>query len=560
VRWAAGRRAAIAAALLVAGAAGGYRVWRDAATPVGPAQAVGASTAGGIRTVAVLPFVNTSGSTGEDYFSDGLTDELAHALARLPGMRLAGRTSSYTFKGKAVAAQEIGRTLGVGAIVNGTVRRAGDRLRVTTQLVSTPNGEVLWDSVYESRPRDVFAVQDEFTRAIVAALAPALGGGRAASGAAEAGRGTTDQKAYDLYLKGRYYWLQRGADNVALAIDCFRQAIARDPSFARAHAGLATAYSVLAVLLPDATDSATARGTASAELAAALTTASAERAVALDSTLVDAQLAVAISLDLRLRFRDALARYRTAVATDPSSVTAYHWLGLSLLNLGYADEAVVELRHATELDPLAKMPATAVSTALLFAGRFPEAEAAARRALALDSTFQFAILMSGESQTFNGHPDGGVWTLERGARLYPTDSRLSSALLFAYAASGRWADAERVRAQLRRPGGDLFGGVDVGIADLVFGDAEPLARSLSSTAGQRAYIHHGGIIGCNPFFDPLWTDARFRAAMRRLTVEPCRPARPWPFPTRRRAVTGRSLRDRAAYPLNAGGRPAAEVR
>ncbi|HEX5386736.1 MAG TPA: serine/threonine-protein kinase, partial [Gemmatimonadales bacterium] len=145
-----------------------------AATPTGTG-AGGARNLSSIHRVAVLPFVNTGGASADDYFSDGLTDELAHALAHLPGMQVAGRTSSYSFKGKSATAREIGRALGVDALVNGTVRRAGDRLRVTTQLVSTANGTVLWDSIYESPSRDVFAVQDEFTRAIVAALAPSLG-------------------------------------------------------------------------------------------------------------------------------------------------------------------------------------------------------------------------------------------------------------------------------------------------------------------------------------------------------------------------------------------------
>ncbi|HEY0778552.1 MAG TPA: serine/threonine-protein kinase, partial [Gemmatirosa sp.] len=211
---AAGFAAAAVALLAVGGAIViGARADRQNASPP-RAAAVGARAAGAtrltaIRALAVVPFVNTGGDPQDDYFSDGLTDELAHALARLPGLRLAGRTSSYTFKGRSVAAQAVGRALGVDALVDGTVR---------------------WDSVYETHSRDVFAVQDALTRSIAAALAPALGD-RAARGtedaAADVARGTTDQDAYEWYLEGRYNFLLRNPTRLA-----------------RAHAGLSMAYSL----------------------------------------------------------------------------------------------------------------------------------------------------------------------------------------------------------------------------------------------------------------------------------------------------------------------------
>jgi tetratricopeptide (TPR) repeat protein/tRNA A-37 threonylcarbamoyl transferase component Bud32 len=338
--------------------------------------------------------------------------------------------------------------------------------------------------------------------------------------AVDAPRGTADQAAYDLYLQGRYHWLRRGPENVTRAIAFFRQATARDPTFARAHAGLAMAYGVLPLFVPDAADS-----------LAALTMASAQRAVALDSTLADAQLALGNALEMRLRLREGQARYRAAVALDPSSATAHQWLGMNLLVLGETDAALAELRHARELDPLAVMPATAVATALLFARRFPEAAAASRRALTLDSTFAFAIWSLGLAQTLGGQADSAVRTLERGTHLHPGYSRLSAALVFAYASAGRWSDAARIRAQLHRTENDPYGGSAAGLADLVFGDPEPLVYLLTTKAGQRRYVNVD-LLGCNPLLDPLWADARFRAAMRRLTLEPCRSARPWPLPPR----------------------------
>ena len=474
-----------------------------------------------IRTLAVLPFVNTSGNVADDYFSDGLTDELAHALARVPGLRLAGRTSSYSFKGKAATAQEIGRALDVGALVEGTVRRAGDRLRLTAQLVGTGDGKVLWDSVFESRSGDVFGVQDHFTRAVVEALAPALGTAPADSAMIDVGRGTTDLEAFELYLKGRYYWLARGADNVTRSIEYFRQAIARDPKFARAHAALVLAYNVLPVYLPDPNDSLLFLGAASAE-----------RALALDSALADAQVAAALMLERRyLNFPAAEAHYRRAIALEPFNPFAHQAFGFFLLGLGHTDEAVAELAMAVRLDPLAKSAGTASSLALTFARRIPEAIAESRRIVALDSTFALAFQTLGAAQVMNGQPDSAVRSLERASALSPGMPGRSARLLFAYAAAGRWADAKRVRAELRSPGGDHSGGVDAAFADFIFGDREPLVRLLTTEAGQRRW-HDQYLFGCNPLIDPLWSDERFLAAMRKLTIEPCRLARPWSFPTR----------------------------
>ena len=521
-----------AAALLVVAAAAGYAL-RSGAGPGDRAAArdgvlvpaPGDSVA--LRTVAVLPFVNTGGDPADDYFSDGMTDELAHALARVPGLRIAGRTSSYAFKGRNVAAQEIGRALGVGAIVSGTVRRSGAQLRMTTQLESTADGRVVWDSVYESRSSDVFAVQDEFTRAIVAALAPTLAAGApAAHGAAAVGRGTRDQEAYDLYLRGRYHMLERGTANLARAIALYRQAIARDPAFARAHAGLALAYGILTSYVPNATDS-----------TVPLMTASAERAVAIDSSLADAHLALGLALEMRLQFAEAMDRYRTAIALEPANPFAYHLLGGTLHSLGRTKAAIDTLRRASQLDPLAKSAAAAYAGALAAAGQFAEAESTARRVLALDSTFPIALWALGYIQVSARQPDSAVRTLERNLRLNPDLPAQRSLLLYAYAAAGRWGDANKLRAELRRSGGSRAGQLEAAVAELVFGNREPVVRLLATEEGQKAWLETYVWFGCHILLDPLWSDPRFRSAMRGLGVAPCELPHPWAL-TPRPAATG----------------------
>jgi serine/threonine-protein kinase len=484
--------------------------------------------------IAVLPFTNTSGSPDDDYFSDGLTDELTHALAHIPGLTLAGRDASYSFKGKHVAAQEVRRVLGVSAFVSATVRRAGDRLRVSPQLVSTADGTVLWDSVYESRSGDVFAIQDSLTRAVAAALVPALGIRRAGDVRAdrrarpvevEVSRGTKDAEAYELYLKGMYYWHERGKENVARAIGLFQQAIARDPTFARAYVGLALAYTVFDVYAPDPGDS-TAR----------LIEANARRAMTLDSTLADAQFAVGTSLDHNLRFAEAETHYRAALRLEPANMPVRHALGFMLVAMGQTDSAIAELREVTRLDPLAKSAGTALAEALINARRFREAEAEARRVLTIDSVFPLGFYSLGGAQAFGGQPDSAVHTLERATRMYPQLFALQTRLLYAYAAAGRWNDVERMRAQLRAPGGDRTGGVLPSLADLVLGDREPLMRMITTQKDRQRLFNMmrsaAAASGCNPLVDPLWSDERYRAAMRGFGVMPCPLARPWPFSPR----------------------------
>lgn len=502
------RRVLIAGAVILL-AALGYAAWRTVAKS--------RHTPAAIHTLAVLPFVNIGGSVNDDYFSDGMTDELANALARLPNMRLAGRTSSYAFKGKEdVPAQQIGRTLDVGAFVTGSVRRAGNALRVTTQLVGTSDGKVLWQDIYESHSSDVFAVQDTLTRAIVAALGSTLGG-RRRNGIE---RGTTDRQAYELYLQGHYYWLARGRDNVLRSIEYFKQAVARDPSFARAYAGLAMAYSTTNSYVPDPRDT-----------IPALIRANAERAMGLDSTVAEVQIAMGSTLDQALRFADAAARYRAAIALEPSNASAYHLLGLSLMSLGQNDEAVSALRRATELDPLLKSARSAYAVGLVFSRRFDAALAVSQNLLAIDSTFPLPFFPMSLALALSGHPDSAVRTISHVARLSPRAPQLPIFQLFALAAAGRWADAERVRREIERPGGDLSGGPNAAFAELLFGNREPIVRLLSTKEGQHRW-ETTQFLGCNPFFDPLWSDERFVTAMHALAIEPCRLAKPWPIPPR----------------------------
>jgi TolB-like protein/Flp pilus assembly protein TadD/aminoglycoside phosphotransferase (APT) family kinase protein len=500
----------IAAAVLLLAMGGAYWLRGAATRDTAPAGVSPARITQPITTVAVLPFANTSSRADDQYFSEGLTDELALALARLPGVRVAGRTSTFAFKGRQLPAQEIGRSLDVGALVTGATRRANGRVRVSIQLVSAADGKVLWGSVYESRSNDVFQIQDEFTRAVVTALAPSLGSS-AQSAALPSSRGTIDQEAYDLYLRGRYYWLERGRANVEQSIQQLRRAVERDPSFARAHAALSLSYGTYPTYVPDAMDT-----------MATLMTVHAQRAIALDANFADAQLAIGQALELELRYPEALEHYQRALALEPSNATVHHWLGAFLVSLGRIDEGVATLRRGTILDPLAKSLGSAYSASLLFARRLPEATAAARAVLVIDSTFPLPYWMLAMAAAMEGKTDEAVQALERRRHLAPQMGGLEVALLYVYASGGRWAEADRTRGQLERP-------ADKAVAALIYGDREPLIRLLATADGKREWVNLNLVFGCHPYLDPLWSDARFLADMKRLGVAPCKLARPWRF-------------------------------
>jgi serine/threonine-protein kinase len=362
----------------------------------------------------------------------------------------------------------------------------------------------------------------------VAALAATLGTPTRERSRVEVSRGTADEEAYELYLKGHYYWTQRGGDNLMRAIGYFRRAIGRDPTFARAYAGLAMAYEVLPNFVAGPADSLLDDAEAAAK-----------KAIALDSTLADAHLALGNVLEVHhLQFREAQAHYRAAAIAEPSNATAHHWWGASLLNLGRTDEAVAELARAKQDDPLLKSAVSLYADALVFDQHFAEAKATAREVLSIDSTFHYGLLTLGMAQAFGAEPDSAVVTLERATRFHPEDSRMWGALLFADALAGRWAEAARIRQRLHQPGADEFDGIQAAFADLVFGDREPLVRILTSDTGIKRYVTAGGVIGCNPFLHPLWSDARFRDKMRSLGVPACALARPWPIRRPPGATTG----------------------
>ena len=471
----------------------------------------------GIRTIAVLPFVNTGGNAQDEYFSDGMTDELAHALSRLPDIRVAARTSTYAFKGKSASVQEIGRALNVAGVVEGTVRRAGDRLRVTAQLTSASDGLVVWSNTYETRATDVFQVQDEVTQSIVSAIAPTLAGGRATA-MAQASRGTDDLEAYDLYLKGRYFFAQRGARSLGTAAENFRRAIAKDPDFARAHAGLAMVHAVLPGYV-----------TVNADSVLRLAIQSGTRALELDSTLADAHLALGNAFTSRMNFTDSERHLRRAIALEPENATGYFWYAIHLQSRGQIEEALAQLRRATELDPLSVVIGGNLALGLYLARRFPEAIAQANRMLELDSlNWGASYWILGFSHAFNNSPDSSLRALQASYRMQPDLPASLSNVLFGHAVAGQWSEAKRLKAQIEGASSGAATRFNMLFARLAFDDRAGAISSLEDIYRRNESI---SIINslCDPIFDRLRNEPRFIRLKQQFGVQACPAATPWPI-------------------------------
>jgi TolB-like protein/tetratricopeptide (TPR) repeat protein len=466
------------------------------------------SANGSINAVAVIPFVNTGGNPQDEYFSDGMTDELAHALSRVPRLTVAGRSSAYAFKGKTLPAQEIGKALNVNAVIEGSVRRAGRRLRVIAQLTSARSGQVMWSDSFESSASDLFQVQDDFTKAIVGALTPTLGVETAAH-AASSSRGTDDQTAYDLYLKGRFFFAKRGAPAVKRAIGYFSEAAARDPKFARARAGLSMAFSVLGVYDGPSADS-----------SAPLALKNAQLAVALDSSLGDAHLALANALSYSSRLNEADVEFQRALKLQPEDATTHQWNGDNLEMLGRAKEALAEEQRAAALDPLSAIIAHEVAYALFQNRRFDEALRASQLAITLDSTLVLAQFQLVLNHVFGGHPEKAVPLVEQ----FYARGIQGGLLVFTYAAAGRWEDASkfyRISSPVLKRGTER-GAV---LMHLIAGDNQ---KALDIFEGMTRHGLHQTPFGCDPTFQLLHNEPRFIAVMRRYGAGICPATTPWP--------------------------------
>ncbi len=392
-RWGAGLLALAATLLFLVG---GWWVIR------GQPEAGGAVGAGVGRSIAVLPFVNLSDGPSSEYFSDGLAEELMNALGRIPDLKVAARTSAFAFKGRNLDVREIGAELDVETVLEGSVRRSGNRVRVSAQLINVADGFRLWAETYDRELVDIFAIQDEIARSIVTALQVTL---TRAPGSLVRG-GTSNIAAYNHFLRGQHFWNQRTLPAFYEAIEEFNQAIALDPDYARAYAGLAQTY----VLLPE-------YGGPSVPDVLPDARAATQRALALDPNSAEA---FAASGYLRLRFEwdwaGAEADFRRAIALAPGYATARQWRAELLITERRFPEARAEGQTAYELDPLAPAGNLVQAINLEIAGLSAEAVAQYESTLEIAPDFHLARYFLAMAQVKRGDLERAESTLLELAR------------------------------------------------------------------------------------------------------------------------------------------------
>jgi adenylate cyclase len=386
------------------------------------------------KSVAVLPFVNMSADKNDEYLSDGMTEELINALARVPGLRVPGRTSCFAFKGKTEADifRKVGDQLHVDTVLEGSVRKAGDKLRVTAQLINVSDGYHLWSKDYDGDVTDIFTFQSNVAEQVVQALQVHLGA-RAARALSK--KPTENPEAHRLYLLGRYEfakYTQTGWNN---AIRYYEQALKLDPEYALPYCGLADNYAYMGSAVMPGKEA----NTKVEEFA--------QKALALDPELAEARMSLALALVAAYDWRSGLKEFDRALELNPNLAFAYELQAWTLNGLGRFDEAIAKDRKAVELDPLNPFFQMSLSFFLYWAGQYHDAIAQARKTLEMDPNSAIAHVLLGLSFLKKGDAAGAIAELQK-AKVPNAGAWYQGYLGYAYAISGDRAKAEQALREL----------------------------------------------------------------------------------------------------------------
>ena len=453
-----------------------------------------------LASIAVLPFADLSPDRDQEYFCDGMTEEIIDALAKVNGFRVVARTSSFAFKGKQQDIREIGKKLNVATVLEGSVRKDGNRLRVTAQLNSVADGYHLWSETYERELKDVFTVQDEISRAIVGTLQLKL-----ANSGRQPRPPSANVEAYDLYLQGRYHWSRWRSEGAERAIEYFRQAIQKDPNYAAAYSGLADSYAWMGFFgaLPPNEAMPKARQ-------AAL------KALALDDTLAAAHTSLGYVKSLHeFDWPGAEREFKRALQLNSGDSEAHFGYGITYLApVGRLDEAVREMQTARDLDPLSPIANTYLGLAYHFVGNRTAAALQLRKALELDPGFVEARLelanVSFDERDFKEFYS----ELDRAKELAP-ESRTDLMRAFGYAIEGKKTDALQLVHKWEKPPGGIFvRSTSIANVYAVLGDKPQMYAWL-----EKAYVDRDGMLafvnlqGC---YRPYRSEPRFIALEKKL--------------------------------------------
>jgi len=458
-----------------------------------------------IRSLAVLPLENLSGDPSQDYFSDGMTDELITELGQISGLRVISRTSIMTYKGARKPLPQIARELNVDTVVEGTVLRSGNQVRIIAQLIEAPADKHLWAQSYEGDVRQTLTLQRQVARAIAEEIHIEL-----TSHERDVLKSvkTVNPDAYEAYLKGRYFWNKRTADGMKKAIDYFNQAIEKDPNYAQAYAGLTDSYALAGdwkygVLAP--------------KEAYPKAKAAAIRAIELDNTLGEAHISLAFCLDgFDWNFASAGKEFMRGIELSPGYATGYEWYGWHLASLGRNDEAVAEVKKAASLDPLSLIISSDVAEELLVAHRYEEAAEQSQKTINMDSFFAPAHYVLGQVFVQKHMHREAVAELQKAVELSEGSTAFTANLAYAYAVSGRRNEAVKILNDLKNRSQNGFSNAPEIALVYVGLDQKDQAMAWLEKAFEERFSPW---VLMRPAFDPLRSDPRFQDLLHRIGLE-----------------------------------------
>jgi TolB-like protein/DNA-binding winged helix-turn-helix (wHTH) protein/Tfp pilus assembly protein PilF len=479
-----------ALALLLSGAS--LAVWLFRSRSRAPAR---------IRSLAVLPLENLSGDAAQNYFADGMTDELITDLAQISALRVISRTSAMVYKGARKPLPQIARELNVDAVVEGTVLRSGDQVRITAQLIEASTDKHLWSQSYEGELRDTLALQNRVASAIADQIRINL---TPQEQAALKTVEIVNPEAYESYLKGRYFWNKRTADELRVALAYFNQAIEQDPKYARSYSGLADTYALLgdwqyAAMTP--------------KEAFPKAKAAAIKALELDSALSEAHNSLAFILDGFDWDLDAGGReFRRAIELNPGYATAHHWYAWHLSLLGRYDEAIAEMRKAQNLDPLSLIINADLAEILILAHSYDQSMQQSLKTIEMDPNFALAHNQLAEAYIQKHMYDKAVAEMRKAVQLSGNSPTCIANLARAYVLSGKRNEAVQLLNGLKKRS-DLgnSSAPEIAIIYASLGDTDQAMNWLQKAYDDR---FNPGVL-LRPGFDPLRSDSRFRELARR---------------------------------------------
>src|SRR5438093_1453588 len=455
------------------------------------------------KSIAVLPFDNLSRDPDNAYFAEGVQDEILTRLAKVADLKVISRTSTQHFKTAPENLPQIAKQLGVTNILEGSVQKAADQVRVNVQLINAITDAHVWADTYDRKLTDIFAVESEIAKNIAETLQARLSGSEKSSIAKAP---TANPEAYELYLKGRFFWNKRTGADLRKAIEYFNQAVARDPNYALAYVGLSDSY----LLLPN-------YGSTSSQEALPPARSAAKKALALDDSLAEAHASLGLLATIELDLNRALSELERAVQLKPNYATAHHWLALADMTLARFDPAIGEGKRAIELDPLSLIINADFSWLYLCARRYDEGEAQARKTLEIDSHFFLAHYYLGIALQLKGRLSEAIPEFQKSFDLNGDPYSLGI-LGQAYARNGQNEEARKILARLNEQGNARrVAPYAMALVYLGLGDKERAIDELDRgyRDGETNYLF---VIKVDPLLDNLRGDPRFEALVQKIVA------------------------------------------